>query len=657
MSDHRPASPATPTLAHHRVQALDGLRGLAVVAVIAFHAGLLPGGYLGVDLFFVLSGYLITGLLLAEHARRGTIDLAAFWTRRARRLLPALVLVVGVAALAMLVASAADRAAFGADATAALLYVANWRAALGGGGYWAQYSTPSLLEHTWSLAIEEQFYLVWPLVTIAVLGGRRRAERGGVPRDGARRLLVVALAGAAASSALLIGWSFAGGERDRLYLGTDTRAAGVLLGAALACVAARRPASSPAPHHRVVVAAGWLGAAWLAAAWWRLDGDAALLYRGGLLMSGLAATAVIASVTTVERGGLARLLAWRPLVAAGVVSYGLYLWHWPIFVWFDEARVGWSGPPLLALQLALTIAAAVASYRFVELPVRQGAFAARPALAAAGALVAVGSLVAFVVVVPDPDPGGRTASASISTLGPFPAAPGSGTVVTPADPPRVLIAGDSVGATVADGVLPHQAEFGIEARSVAVAGCGVARDNPQVRDGSGREIDETNCLGTTSTWASEVEAWRPDAVLIVLGWPGQTERFVEGEWRRPCDPVFDRWYADEVAAAIDATGRTESHVAIATAPYYRPPSAAVDSDASTDCLNRTYREVATARPSVAVIDLADQICPGGACAVERDGVVLRPDGLHFTGPSSVWIADRLLHDQWRAAAGVVSTPS
>src|SRR5688500_10972892 len=113
MSDHLPAAPAA---AHPRVLALDGLRGLAVVAVSAFHADLLPGGYLGVDLFFVLSGYLITTLLLAEHAHRGTIDLAAFWTRRARRLLPALVLVVGVTALAMLVASAADRAAFGADA-------------------------------------------------------------------------------------------------------------------------------------------------------------------------------------------------------------------------------------------------------------------------------------------------------------------------------------------------------------------------------------------------------------------------------------------------------------------------------------------------------------------------------------------------------------
>lgn len=634
-------SPPSPTaeggLRH--LAALDGLRGLAVVAVIAFHADLLRGGYLGVDLFFVLSGYLITSLLLVEHGRRRTIDLASFWTRRARRLLPALLVVVVVAAAVTLAATASERSELGADALATLLYVANWHAIAGGGGYWAQFSGPPLLEHTWSLAIEEQFYLVWPLVAIVVLGRR------GSPTDGSgpRRLLVVSLVGAVASATAMVAGSLLGVTSDRLYLGTDTRVAAILLGASLAC-ATRMARSRPTRRasHAALAGAGWAGAATLAVAWLLLDGRSPALYRGGLLACGLAATAVIASVTVVEHGRLARLLAWRPLVAAGLVSYGLYLWHWPIFVWLDEERTGWSGPALLTVQLALTVALAVLSYRFVEMPVRRGAFATRPALTAVGAMAVTILLVLVVGRPPAPAVDAAGASATITTLGPLTGA-GGGT-------PRVLILGDSVAATIADGVLAHQDRFGIEARSAAVAGCGVARAHPRVRDADGDEIDEAACLSTTARWADEVAAFEPDAVLVVLGWPGHTDRFVDGTWRRPCDPTFDAWYEGELLAALDAASRPGTQVALTTVPYYRPSADDRGTDASTDCLNRIHRAAAAARPGVAVLDLAGHVCPDASCTVDREGVELRPDGLHFAGASGVWAGDWLLRDQWRSAA-------
>jgi peptidoglycan/LPS O-acetylase OafA/YrhL len=629
--------------------ALDGLRGLAVVGVIAFHAGLVTGGYLGVDLFFVLSGFLITSLLLLEHRRSGTIDLAAFWIRRARRLLPAVIVVVAVAAVVTLFARAHERADFGPDAIGTLLYVANWRS-IQAGGYWSQFAGSSLLDHTWSLAIEEQFYLVWPIVATVVLGGRKAAGDAD-PDARSRRLLLVAIIGAIASSALMIVQSLAGQLHDRLYLGTDTRAASVLLGASLACVATRttRPTVLAPGPRRAVEAAGWMGFAALAVAWVLLDGSSSFLYRGGLLLCGIAATAVIACVTTVDDGRLARSLSWRPFVALGLVSYGLYLWHWPIFVWVNEERVGVSGAALLALRLALTGVMALLSYRYIEMPVRRGAFAARPALAAGVAMVAVLALASIAGRPPAPPIDAEQAAAAITPLGPL-----TGSAATGA-PARVLILGDSVGEAVATGVVPFQAQFGIEARSLAVTGCGIARDNPLARYEGGVEVDESACSRVLPAWRTEVDAWRPDAVLVILGWPGQTERFVEGDWRRPCDPTYDQWYAAEVEAALDVAGAAGSHVAISTVPYYRPTDAPEASDAATDCLNRIYREAA-ARTGVDVVDLAEHVCPAGRCTMERDGVELRPDGLHFADASSVWAADWLLRDQWRAA-GAAGAPA
>src|SRR5712692_9104137 len=180
-STHHSTQLVVETSSAGRLRALDGLRGAAVVAVLLFHAGHLVGGYLGVDLFFVLSGFLITGLLLGEWGRSGRVGLGGFWARRARRLLPALfVMLGGGAAYAAFVASPTQLAGIRADAVATLGYVANWRSILSGHSYWTIFSAPSPLAHTWSLAIEEQFYLAWPLIVVGLTIGVRRAD--GLPR-------------------------------------------------------------------------------------------------------------------------------------------------------------------------------------------------------------------------------------------------------------------------------------------------------------------------------------------------------------------------------------------------------------------------------------------------------------------------------------------
>ncbi|MCB1258884.1 MAG: acyltransferase, partial [Acidimicrobiales bacterium] len=208
------------------IPALDGLRGAAVAGVLLFHGGVLDGGFMGVDLFFVLSGFLITTLLLREWDDTTTISLKRFWFRRARRLLPALFgLLVGVAIYALVVADGFELGAIRADGLAAVAYVANWQQILGGNGYWDVYSAPSPFLHTWSLAIEEQFYVLWPLVFVGVMRWSRSNKRV---------LLGLALVGAVASAIVMTLVFTEGADPSRAYLGTDTRAGGVLLGASLA---------------------------------------------------------------------------------------------------------------------------------------------------------------------------------------------------------------------------------------------------------------------------------------------------------------------------------------------------------------------------------------------------------------------------------------
>ena len=351
------------------VPALDGLRGIAVAGVLLFHAGRLTGGYLGVDLFFVISGFLITSLLLAETRAACSIGLGSFWARRARRLLPALGgVLVGVALYAVVFAEASELGRIRGYGVATIGYVANWRSILARQDYWALFQAPSPLEHTWSLAIEEQFYLVWPLVFVGLLVWWKR--------DTPEAVLVTALMGAAASTAIMFAL-YDSGNPSRVYFGTDARATGVLLGAALAAaLVVRHPARSRVGRLSIQVA-GVVGVVVLAVAWTRLDGQSPRLYRGGFALCAVAAVAVIAAVTRPRSGLMARAMSFGPLCLLGIISYGVYLWHWPVYITLNSARTGVSGWPLFLIQLVVTLVIATASFVWLEQPIREGVFSAR----------------------------------------------------------------------------------------------------------------------------------------------------------------------------------------------------------------------------------------------------------------------------------------
>ena len=369
---------------------LDGLRALAVVAVLLYHAGLasVPGGFLGVEVFFVISGYLITALLVTEWRRRGRIDLAAFWMRRARRLLPALYLVVVATLAYAVVFLPGEVAGLRGDALSAFGYFTNWYLIFGNESYFEAMGRPSLLRHLWSLAVEEQFYLLWPPVVAAgiSLGARRWRLR---------RLMFVSLAVAGASALLMAALYAPEIDPSRIYYGTDTRASGLLFGAALAfvwrpgertsreaCARLARRGSRPAALFRrrwgwlrpaLLDAAGLAALGGLVALCLSLDEFQPLLYRGGFAAVGLTTAVLVAVVAHPHSRVGTRLLGWRPLRWVGERSYGIYLWHWPVFmVTRPGLDVPLDGAELLALRLAVTVLLAHLSYRYVEQPVRHG---------------------------------------------------------------------------------------------------------------------------------------------------------------------------------------------------------------------------------------------------------------------------------------------
>jgi peptidoglycan/LPS O-acetylase OafA/YrhL len=638
-----------------RLNALDGIRAFAVLGVMFFHAGVswARGGLLGVDVFFVLSGFLITTLLCREYGRHATIGLRAFWGRRARRLMPALlILLLGVALYAHVYALSINVASVRKDALSTLFYVANWRYIVSGQGYFAMAQAPSALLHTWTLGIEEQYYLLWPLIALVVL--RRRGPRG---------LTLVAGVGAVASAVEMVTLYAAGVSVNRLYYGTDTRAQALLVGSFLAALAAVGATSdgpwrilparwtATARMERLISLAGLLGAAVLLWAGHALLGTDRILYDGGFFVVALSAGAVIAAVVSGPRTVLARVCSLPPLVFVGRISYGLYLYHWPLFLVINNAHTGLSGNALLAARFAATFAAATVSWFVVETPVRRlrrvpiGIVAPASAFAVglvAGIVVIATAVPAVPAVVRRPTASelARAERAQLAAAGAF-----------TSRPIRFLVLGDSIAETLGLGLSVDDVKnFGVDETDIAVIGCDL---DPTLSVRLSGQVGPATpgCKNWTQTWAADVARTRPDVVGVLLGRWEVADHLYEGEWTHVGQPLWDDHIEKEMEQAVRILSASGAKVVLFTMPYVDPAQESAagvpypeNQPARVRAFNADVRAVAARMaPVTTLIDLNRFLDPDGVFTATIDGVVVRwTDGIHISIPGGELLEPKIL---------------
>jgi peptidoglycan/LPS O-acetylase OafA/YrhL len=633
-----------------RLAALDGLRGLAVAAVVLYHSqfGFARGGYLGVSLFFTLSGFLITSLLLTRGREQHRVQLASFWARRARRLLPAATLALaGVLVYGATIATTDQLRDLRVDVLSTLGYVANWRFYLSGQSYARLFSAPSPVLHFWSLAIEEQFYLVFPLLVALVMWGTR----------GRRRVLGAVLFAGIVASVLAGRVLYRTSGSSRVYYGTDTRAAELLIGALLAVIVAGRVAPIRPTSTRVRAAATVAGAGALGVMiwWWAtVDQTAPWLYRGGLALHACCAATVIA-VARVE-GPLARALSWRPLARLGLISYGVYLFHWPVFLWLSADRTGLTPVPLLALRLTVTLTIAIASFVFVEQPILRGrrVRGAYPKVVIpATAIAMVAALVMITTELPTPtivlaplstQPSALRLTHVRHTKMRVRAVAASPAVslhrsFSESRPLRIMVVGDSVGLSFGRGLeLWAAATGGAIVQNDAIRSCSLGR-HLRVRLPFGQEVPVPQaCAEWDTKWPETIASFDPDVVVVLYTiWEIEWRQLPDGRWGKPGEADFDRWQLSEYQTATDILSARGAKVLWLNTACEGTPIKPHDLFWIHN--NQTLPKLAASRSAAHIVDMDHLMCPHGPPNPDFGGVHdVRPDGSHFCDAGGLAVA-------------------
>jgi len=670
------------------IPTFDGMRGFWVLmGPLLYHArpqsiqggpDIVPGGILSLDLFFVLSSYLIVSIALREWDGTGQIDLVAYAGRRVRRLFPALFLALGF--LSIYLAAVDDPEIIDrwtGAIVSALTYSANWHEIAADVSYFEAFGAPSPLKHVWSFAIEEQFYLFAPLFLIAGLrwGGRRGREI----------LLAISVVGALASAWWMARVHVEGEDPSRAYYGTDTRAQALFVGIAIALAVHLYGAPRSVWGTRIAAFIAYPATAWhLWAVLTISERDVWLFEDGGfLLVAVVAGLAMFGLSQDAPWSPLHRLFASPPFRYSGKISYGLYLYHWPIYLLLTPARAGSlfgvdniTGWPLLGIHLTLTVIVSALSFHFVEQPFvkRKWPFSLRPLVPAAGwfagaaAIVVIlgGLLVAHtrrppqeverVVFVESADESGAAADDSTDP-------PGTDTQPTDEQGPiRILAVGDSVmdqiGVTLSDWSLENP-EAGVIAFNESHIGCGTVREGdkrvPEGLEGPVGDVcsdwaEPVDPLVVSEydvvSWTTILEVFNPDVVITHISPWDVTDRRIEGlnggDWTHIGEPVYDDYARSEYSEAIELLTSTGAQLFILEgAPLNRVITPQNDPERIL-ALNVLVAELADAAgDDVTMIDFPGWIGPIGS----DQELSRRDDGVHISDAGLVevipWILDQV----------------
>jgi peptidoglycan/LPS O-acetylase OafA/YrhL len=627
---------------------VQGLRAVAVVLVVLFHAHVpgFGGGYVGVDVFFVISGFVITGVLLRERSTTGSTSILSFYGRRARRILPAATVVI----IATVVASFPLLGPLSGEQTAkdslwASVFLINLHFAATGTNYLASQLPPSLLQNFWSLAVEEQFYLVYPAIIIAVASLSWRLSF--------RRRLGIVL-GAAALGSLVVSIVQTSTSPTAAYFSPLPRVWELSLGGivALSTEYLRR---WPAPISAVL---SWLGLASILGAGAFYSSSTA--YPGwAVALPVLGAALIIAGGAAAPERGAEWLLRMRPFQWIGLISYSLYLWHWPVLTLVAERRGTGSLPVSESLLwLLVSLGLSIATYRLVENPIRRSPslIGRRWASVVLGGCLILASLtVATAEIHLHRVPGLATDLTGLQTSAacPSPTAqeliPLMGTSRPASQPPvsRLMVVGDSTACTMLPGLEAVGAPLGIQVENAAVIGCGVV--SGQVAPIMAKAPSRLCAAKAAAAEARALRLGQPDVVLWASSWEREPIVVGSGSHQRVLAQGSAPWYTvllqrmTQRIRQFEATGAT---VVLLTQPPFaesRPAAGPTSADRDFERLNQLEAQVAARMPHVKLVDLATRVCPSGPpCPLVVDNVFARGDGAHYTAEGSLWVARWLL---------------
>jgi peptidoglycan/LPS O-acetylase OafA/YrhL len=601
--------------------------------------GVVSGAFLSLSMFFTLSGYLIASQLLAQHSSTGKIDLPSFWERRIRRLLPASTLALLLAlSYSLFFADNETLHRQAGDVLAAVFYVPNWRFVWTGQSYDVLFSEASPVQHFWSLGVEEQFYLVFPIFLAALLS------------RGSRARLALAIGLLVAASTLALGLSREdGAPLGHAYYGTDTRAAEVLIGVLLAMW--RGPGNEVSRRGRIIrgaVQAAGIAALMLSVVLWLTTSEQQLwFYRGGALAYSIATALVIAAA--IRPGPVRWLLSLPPLPHLGRISYGLYVYHWPIYLFLDQIGPQASSAEIVFLKLSATGLTAAASSHFIELPIRHRRWFTGPRrwmlpIVSMGAVAGLATSIMFL---------STNVATSVTADSEGPRDPNWAQGVDDARL-KLVVVGNSVAKNLIYGLQVWGEPHDVAVVDQSVFGCGLLRGGEFVTHfGIKKEKKNDPCIAWAESWKDMVRDVDPDVVVLLSGVYDLASRRLPGrdDFLEPGDPFYDDWMVEKLIRVSDTLSAGGAKIIWLTSPcigeiakrYDFVNTPAFDPARTKHFNSAILPRIVAARPTMASsFDLFEAVCPDGVFTHELGDIDLaRRDGVHFLPAEAAWVARRI----------------